>query len=103
MTSGRESQTNSARQSKTVQMNIIHDLQAFACALRAANGSLRVRISASEPQSADRPSRATDIHTIPKIFLAIKAFVKFSIEVTSPDITLQVPTNKICSAKNKET
>jgi hypothetical protein len=41
-----------------------------------------------------------DIHTIPKIFLAIKAFVKFSIEVTSPDITLQVPTNKICSANN---
>jgi hypothetical protein len=72
-------------------INTFHDFKPLT-----AHCTLGVRISASEPQSADRPSRATDIHTIPKIFLAIKAFVKFYIEVTSPDITMQVPTNKIC-------
>jgi len=62
-------------------MNIIHDFQAFVCTLSTATGSLRVRISASEPQAADRPSWAPDIHTIPKKILAIKPFVAFSIEV----------------------
>jgi hypothetical protein len=63
--------------------------------------SLQVRISASKPQSANRPPKKPDIHTIPESFLAITAFFAFSIQVSPPrDITLRDPTMKICSVRN---